>query len=115
MVEAIREHLGDLEDYYLAEQRMAEFRAGAGGIVSLEALVSDLGVAAKEFSALDKPIRQRIAKFLADQGSRIFSQTLMIRAPSVRRYAGLNSVPIGNTGLAIGALSLPLRMKRSAF
>ncbi len=36
MVQAIREHLDDLEDLYLAEQRLIAHRAGASPAASLE-------------------------------------------------------------------------------
>ena len=36
MVEAIREHLDDLEDVYLAEQRLSDYRAGRSQAVPLE-------------------------------------------------------------------------------
>lgn len=36
MVEAIREHLDDLEDLYLAEQRLIDLRAGKTQAVPLE-------------------------------------------------------------------------------
>ena len=36
MVEAIREHLDDLEDLYLAEQRLIDHRAGKTQAVPLE-------------------------------------------------------------------------------
>jgi RHH-type transcriptional regulator, rel operon repressor / antitoxin RelB len=43
--EAIVEYLGDLEDYYLAEQRLADIRAGRAGTVSLTEVGRDLGLA----------------------------------------------------------------------
>jgi len=36
MVEAIREHLDDLEDLYLAEQRLGDIRAGKTRTIPLE-------------------------------------------------------------------------------
>ena len=36
MLEAIREHLDDLEDLYLAEQRLIDLRAGKSGTVPLD-------------------------------------------------------------------------------
>ncbi len=36
MIEAITEHLDDLEDLYLAEQRLIDLRAGRSKTVSLE-------------------------------------------------------------------------------
>ena len=36
MIEAIREHLDDLEDLYLAEQRLIDLRAGKSNAVPLE-------------------------------------------------------------------------------
>ncbi|MGQ5490756.1 type II toxin-antitoxin system RelB family antitoxin [Thauera sp. ZXT1-4] len=40
MVEAIREHLDDLEDLYLAEQRLIDIRSGKTQTVPLEELTS---------------------------------------------------------------------------
>lgn len=45
MVEAIREHLDDLEDLYLAEQRLIEVRAGRSKTHTLEEVERDLGLA----------------------------------------------------------------------
>jgi RHH-type transcriptional regulator, rel operon repressor / antitoxin RelB len=42
--EAILEHLDDLEDIYLAEQELAEIRAGRSGTVSLEDLMKRHGM-----------------------------------------------------------------------
>lgn len=36
IVEAIREHIDDLEDLYLAEQRLGDYRAGKSTSVPLE-------------------------------------------------------------------------------
>lgn len=44
MIEAIREHLDDLEDLYLAEQRLIDLRAGRGKTVSLERVMKRYGV-----------------------------------------------------------------------
>ncbi|AYG65459.1 MULTISPECIES: DUF6290 family protein [unclassified Rhizobium] len=43
--EAILEHLDDLEDIYLAEKRLEEFRRGENGSVSLAELMARYGVA----------------------------------------------------------------------
>ncbi|HME27799.1 MAG TPA: TraY domain-containing protein [Acetobacteraceae bacterium] len=43
--EAIVEYLGDLEDFYLAEQRLADIRAGRAGTVGLGEVGRDLGLA----------------------------------------------------------------------
>ncbi|MBF0482219.1 MAG: TraY domain-containing protein [Desulfovibrionaceae bacterium] len=43
--EAILEHLDDLEDLYLAEQRLIEHRAGRSKAHSLEDVERDLGLA----------------------------------------------------------------------
>jgi RHH-type rel operon transcriptional repressor/antitoxin RelB len=43
--EAIVEHLGDLEDLYPAEQRLADIRAGCAETVSLAEVERDLGLA----------------------------------------------------------------------
>ena len=44
MVEAIQEHLDDLEDLYLAEQRLIDIRAGKSQTVSLEDVMQRYGV-----------------------------------------------------------------------
>ncbi|MDY0071356.1 MAG: DUF6290 family protein [Thauera sp.] len=44
MVEAIREHLDDLEDLYLAEQRLADIRSGKTRTVPLEDVMERYGV-----------------------------------------------------------------------
>ena len=45
MIEAIREHLDDLEDLYLAEQRFIEIRAGRSQTYTLEEVEQRLGLA----------------------------------------------------------------------
>ncbi len=45
MIEAIREHLDDLEDLYLAEKRLIEIRAGRSKTHSLEEVERSLGLA----------------------------------------------------------------------
>jgi RHH-type rel operon transcriptional repressor/antitoxin RelB len=45
MIEAIREHLGDLEDLYIAEKRLIEIRAGRSKTYSLEEVERSLGLA----------------------------------------------------------------------
>jgi RHH-type rel operon transcriptional repressor/antitoxin RelB len=42
--EAIVEYLGDLEDFHLAEQRLADIQAGRAGTVSLAEGERDLGL-----------------------------------------------------------------------
>lgn len=44
MIEAIREHLDDLEDIYIAEQRLIALRNGRSKTYSLEEVVRDLGL-----------------------------------------------------------------------
>ena len=43
--EAILEHLDDLEDLYLAEQRLEDIRAGRSRTLTLEEVERDLGLA----------------------------------------------------------------------
>ena len=45
MVEAIREHIDDLEDLYLAEQRLIDIRSGKTQTVSLEDMMKSYGLA----------------------------------------------------------------------
>ena len=45
MVEAIREHIEDLEDFYLAEQRLVESRTGWSKTYSIEEVELSLGLA----------------------------------------------------------------------
>lgn len=45
MIEAICAHLDDLEDLYLAEQRLIESRAGRSKTHTLEEVERDLGLA----------------------------------------------------------------------
>jgi len=45
MLQAICEHIDDLEDLYLAEQRLVEVRAGRSKVHSLEEVERDLGLA----------------------------------------------------------------------
>jgi RHH-type rel operon transcriptional repressor/antitoxin RelB len=45
MVEAIREHIEDLEDLYLAEQRLVESRTGRSKTYSIEEVELSLGLA----------------------------------------------------------------------
>jgi RHH-type rel operon transcriptional repressor/antitoxin RelB len=45
MIEAIREHLDDLEDLYIAEQRLIEVRAGRSKTHTLEEVERSLGLA----------------------------------------------------------------------
>ena len=44
MVEAIREHLDDLEDVYLAEQRLIDLRAGKTQAVPMEEVMKRYGL-----------------------------------------------------------------------
>ena len=44
MIEAIREHLDDLEDLYLAEQRLIDLRAGKSKAVPLEDVMKRYGL-----------------------------------------------------------------------
>ena len=44
MIEAIREHLADLEDLYLAEQRLLDLRAGKSQTMPLEDVMARYGL-----------------------------------------------------------------------
>lgn len=44
MIQAIREHLDDLEDQYLAEQRLIALRSGQSRTVSLEEVMQRYGL-----------------------------------------------------------------------
>ena len=44
MIEAIREHIDDLEDLYLAEQRLIANRAGKSQSISLEEVMKRYGL-----------------------------------------------------------------------
>ena len=44
MIEAIREHLDDLEDLYIAEQRLVDHRAGKTKAVPLEEVMKRYGL-----------------------------------------------------------------------
>ena len=44
MIEAIREHLDNLEDLYLAEKRLVEIREGKAGTLPLDELMKRHGV-----------------------------------------------------------------------
>ena len=44
MIEAIREHLDDLEDLYLAEQRLIDIQAGKSQSVPLEEVIERYGL-----------------------------------------------------------------------
>lgn len=45
MIEAIRDHLDDIEDLYIAEQRLIEIRAGRSQTYTLEEVEQRLGLA----------------------------------------------------------------------
>lgn len=44
VTEAIREHLGDLEDIYLAERELTEVRAGRSAPVPLSEVMAEYGL-----------------------------------------------------------------------
>ncbi len=48
MIEAIREHLEDLEDLYLAEQRLIEIQAGRSQSVPLEEVMARYGLESRD-------------------------------------------------------------------
>ena len=48
MIEAIREHLDDLEDLYLAEQRLIDIQAGQSQTVPLEEVIERYGLESRD-------------------------------------------------------------------
>ena len=48
MIEAIREHLDDLEDLYLAEQRLIDIQAGKSQTVPLEEVLELYGLESRD-------------------------------------------------------------------
>ena len=48
MIEAIREHLDDLEDRHLAEQRLIDIQAGRSHAVPLEEVVTRYGLESRD-------------------------------------------------------------------
>ena len=48
MIEAIREHLDDLEDLYLAEQRLIDIQAGTSQTVPLEEVLELYGLESRD-------------------------------------------------------------------
>ena len=48
MVEAIRDHLDDLEDLYLAEQRLIDIQAGKSQTVPLEQVLELYGLESRD-------------------------------------------------------------------
>lgn len=48
MIEAIREHLDDLEDLYLAEQRLIDIQAGKSRTVPLEEVIELYGLESRD-------------------------------------------------------------------
>ena len=44
MIEAIRDHLGDLEDLYLAERELEDIRTGRSKTTSLEEVMKQYGL-----------------------------------------------------------------------
>ena len=48
MIEAIREHLDDLEDLYLAEQRLIDIQAGKSQTVPLEEVLDLYGLESRD-------------------------------------------------------------------
>jgi RHH-type transcriptional regulator, rel operon repressor / antitoxin RelB len=45
VVEAIQEHLEEIEDIYIAEKRLIDLRAGRGHVYTLEDVERELGLA----------------------------------------------------------------------
>ncbi len=48
MIEAIREHLDDFEDLYLAEQRLIDVQAGKSQTVPLEEVIERYGLESRD-------------------------------------------------------------------
>lgn len=48
MIEAIREHLDDLEDLYLAEQRLIDIQAGKSETIPLEEVLELYGLESRD-------------------------------------------------------------------
>ena len=48
MIEAIREHLGDLKDLYVAEQRLIDIQAGKSQTVPLEEVIERSGLESRD-------------------------------------------------------------------
>ena len=48
MIEAIREHLDDLEDLYLAEQRLIDIQTGKSRTVPLEEVIERYGLGSRD-------------------------------------------------------------------
>ena len=46
MIEAIKEHIEDLEDLYLAEKRLADIRSGKSKTIPLEEVMKQYGLEA---------------------------------------------------------------------
>ncbi len=44
IIEAIKTHIEDLEDIYIAEQRLADIRAGRSKLYSIEEVEAELGL-----------------------------------------------------------------------
>ena len=59
--EAITEHLGEMEDVYLAQQVLERVRAGKEDTVALEDVIQDYGLVGSSASCTDQPRTHRNA------------------------------------------------------
>ena len=117
MIEAIREHLDDLEDLYLAEQRLIDIRAGKSQTVPLEDVMKRYGVG--RLSLTPPPCASWASSTNRRHGvSWSFCMAALprwtIRADSGRPSRVPRWVSFGSTGWAIIASSPALRTARCA-
>ncbi len=96
MLEAIKQHIDDLEDLYLAELRLLDVRAGRSMTHSMDDVGAALAwriefedTALKELAKLDKQVARRILTFLRERVA-----VLMIRVA----WGGLKGSRLGSFG-----------------